>query len=68
MNMQELRNMAKGFAIKTSRMSKVKLIRAIQLEEGNFSCFATAVDGACDQTDCLWRESCFDEAKKLFKP
>lgn len=65
--MQELRNMAKGFAIKTSRMSKVKLIRAIQEEEGNFSCFATAVDGECDQTDCLWREACFDEAKKLYK-
>ena len=67
MNMQEIREMAKGFAIKTSRMSKVKLIRTIQLSEGNFNCFATAASGECDQAECLWREACFDAAKKIEK-
>lgn len=67
MNMQEIREMAKGFAIKTSRMSKVKLIRTIQTYEGNFNCFATAANGQCDQVNCLWREACFDAAKKIDK-
>lgn len=65
MNMQEIRDIAKEFGIKTSRMSKVKLIHTIQLSEGNFSCFATAVSGECDQVGCLWREDCFEAAKKL---
>ena len=65
MNMQEIRGLAKEFGIKTSRMSKVNLVRSIQLAEGNFSCFASAVDGECDQAGCAWREDCFAAAKKL---
>ena len=65
MNMQEVRGMAKEYGIKTSRMSKVNLIKAIQLAEGNFSCFASATGGDCDQQDCIWRTDCFAAAKKL---
>ena len=65
MNMQAIRDLAKGYGIKTSRMSKVKLIQTIQLTEGNFGCFATETTGECDQLDCLWREDCFAAAKKL---
>ncbi len=65
MNMQEIREKAKDFGIKTSRMSKMKLIQTIQLSEGNFSCFASAIDNECDQVGCLWREDCFAAAKKL---
>lgn len=65
MNMQEIRERAKDFGIKTSRMSKVKLIQSIQSSEGNFSCFASAIDGECDQVACLWRDDCFAAAKKL---
>jgi hypothetical protein len=65
MNMQEVRGMAKEFGIKTSRMSKMNLIKAIQLSEGNFSCFASAVGGECDQQECAWRTDCFAAAKKL---
>ena len=65
MNMQDIRERAKDFGIKTARMSKVNLIKEIQLSEGNFSCFASAVDGVCDQTACLWREECFSAAKKM---
>ncbi|MFK5913849.1 MAG: SAP domain-containing protein [Woeseiaceae bacterium] len=65
MNMQEVRERAKYFGIKPSRMSKLKLIQTIQLSEGNFSCFASAVDNECDQLTCLWRNDCFAAAKKL---
>jgi hypothetical protein len=64
MNMQEIRGLAKEYGIKTSRMSKMNLIKEIQVSEGNFACFATAVDGVCDQTGCTWREDCFAAAKK----
>lgn len=63
--MQEIRERAKDFGIKTSRMSKLKLIQTIQLSEGNFSCFASAIDNECDQLGCLWRKDCFAAAKKL---
>lgn len=65
MNMQEIRDIAKEHGIKTSRMSKMNLIKGIQLSEGNFACFATAVDGICDQTGCIWRNDCFAAAKQL---
>ena len=65
MNMQEVRNVAKDFGIKTGGKSKLKLIHAIQLTEGNFNCFASAVNGECDQMLCKWREDCFAAAKKL---
>ncbi len=64
MQMQEVRIMAKKFGIKTSRQSKVSLVRQIQMAEGNFDCYATALDGVCDQTRCLWRNDCFTAAKK----
>ena len=65
MNMQDIRERAKDYGIKISRMSKLNLIQAIQLNEGNFNCFASAIDGACDQLNCTWREDCFAAAKKL---
>ena len=65
MNMQEVRDRAKDFGIKTGRMSKLKLIQAIQFSEGNFDCFSSAIDGQCDQLKCVWRDDCFASAKKL---
>ena len=65
MNMQEVREVAKNFGIKTSRMSKAELIKSIQLSEGNFGCFSSAVNGECDQIACIWRDDCFTSAKKL---
>ena len=60
MKMQELREKAKEFGLKTGRMKKVDLIRAIQSEEGNTPCFKTT-DTSCDQVDCLWRNDCFKQ-------
>ncbi len=67
MKMQEIRAIAKKLNIKIARPSKLKLIQAIQLEEGNFSCFASASSGACDQLSCIWREDCFSTAAKNSK-
>jgi len=64
MQMQEIRTIAKNYGIKTSRQNKVELVRSIQSAEGNFSCFATALDGVCDQTGCIWQKDCFEAARK----
>ena len=64
MQMQEIRTIAKNIGIKTSRQSKVELVRSIQVAEGNFNCFATAQNGVCDQVGCSWRDDCFESAKK----
>jgi len=64
MNMQEIRGLAMQRGIKSSRMSKIDLVRAIQRGESNFECVATATDGYCDQMNCLWRADCFQAAKK----
>ena len=60
MKMQEVREKAKEFGLKTGRMKKVDLIRAIQSEEGNTPCFKTA-DTSCDQADCLWKNDCLKQ-------
>lgn len=65
MQVQEIRDKAKSMGLKTSRLSKVELVRQIQSAEGNFECFATALDGICDRPDCVWRNDCFTAAKKL---
>ena len=64
MNMQDIRSIAKEYGLKTGKMTKVSLVRTIQLTEGNFDCFATASAGECDQTSCLWRDDCLTLAKK----
>jgi len=64
MQMQDIRTIAKDIGIKTSRLSKVDLVRSIQIAEGNFNCFATAIEGDCDQMGCVWRDDCFAAAKK----
>jgi hypothetical protein len=64
MQMQEIRTIAKDFGLKTTKQTKVDLIRSIQVAEGNFNCFATATDGVCDQMGCMWRDDCFAAAKK----
>ncbi|MCW8899933.1 MAG: SAP domain-containing protein [Gammaproteobacteria bacterium] len=65
MNMQDIRERAKDYGIKSSRMNKVKLIQTIQLAEGNFNCFASAAEQQCDQLECIWRDDCFSAAIKL---
>lgn len=64
MNMQEIRVIAREREVTPGRSTKVELVRRIQRSEGNFDCFATAVDRICDQTECLWQHDCFREAAR----
>ena len=63
MKMQELRVIAKQYGINSFGKTKANLIREIQMAEGNFDCFGSAVE-YCDQWGCKYRPLCFDEAKK----
>jgi len=64
MNVQEIRVMARQLGIRPGKLPKLELVRQIQQTEGNFACFATAIDGRCDQPGCLWRKDCFAMAAK----
>lgn len=56
---QQIRDIARRHGLPAGKLGKIGLIRAIQRNEGNFDCFATAREGVCDRYDCLWREDCF---------
>jgi hypothetical protein len=58
MKLQEIKEIAKKYAIKAGKMSKLELIRTIQRAEGNNDCFATSYVRECNQINCLWREDC----------
>ena len=60
MKLEDVRNLAKTRGIHPAKLSKIKLIKTLQIGEGNFDCFATASSGACDRYDCLWRADCFE--------
>ena len=62
MKLENVRSIARSHGLKPDHLSKSALIKTIQIEEGNFDCFATAANGECDQPDCLWRKDCFDSA------
>jgi len=64
MKLETVRTIAKSHGIHPGKCSKTVLIKAIQLEEGNFDCYATACNGECDQSECVWREDCFETATK----
>jgi hypothetical protein len=67
MNLNEPRSLAKTYGIRSNTLSKVQLIKSIQISQGNFDCFATAYEGECDQKGCCWREDCFDAARQSDK-
>jgi hypothetical protein len=64
MKLENIRSIARMRGIPHEDLSKTELIRMLQICEGNFNCFGTAVAGVCDQADCLWREDCFATARK----
>jgi hypothetical protein len=57
MKVKELQIIAKDLGIVTDKLKKPELIKAIQLAEGNFDCFGTALN-YCDQANCLFRKDC----------
>jgi len=62
MRINQVREIARKQGIYTARMSKADIVRAIQRAEGNFDCFGSAVDGYCDQENCLWRKDCLGKS------
>jgi hypothetical protein len=63
MKIAEIRGIAKAHGIKHDNLFKTELIKTIQMKEGNFDCYGTAYDSACDQTGCCWREDCFEVSR-----
>lgn len=58
MRIAEIEKKAKSLGIKdTWKYSKRDLIKTIQKNEGNFSCYGTAIN-YCDQNSCCWRNDC----------
>lgn len=65
MKMTEIRAMAKTRGLKLGvGMSKIEAIRMLQVDEGNFDCFARAESGYCDQEECIFRTDCLALAPK----
>lgn len=58
MKTEEIKEIAKQRGVKTGKMKKDEIIRAIQEAEGNPTCFDTGKATGCGQADCLWREDC----------
>jgi hypothetical protein len=58
MNVSEIKSIAKERGIKSGKMTKGELIKAIQTAEGNSDCFGEAVHVHCGQTECLWYGDC----------
>jgi hypothetical protein len=58
MKLEEIKEIAKQYDIKTGKLKKVDLVRAIQQAENNEVCFETGLANNCGQDTCLWREVC----------
>ena len=58
MKVEQIRAIAAGMGIKTGKMKKGEIIRAIQEAEGNPQCFDTGKAAECGQANCLWRKDC----------
>ena len=58
MKLEQVKEVAALRGIKSGKMKKGEIIRAIQSDEGNEPCFDTGKVSACNQTTCLWREDC----------
>jgi len=61
MTLKQVKDIAKTKGIKAGNMKKTDIIRTIQRTEGNFDCFGTTMEGACNQANCLWREDCLKQ-------
>ncbi len=61
MQLSEVKRIAGKHGIKTGKMKKGEIIRAIQRSEGNFDCFGSALSGECTQADCLWKIDCLNK-------
>ncbi len=59
MKMKEIRQLANEKNVKIPfAVTKIEAVRIIQKSEGNFDCFARAIDGFCDQDVCIFYDDC----------
>jgi hypothetical protein len=58
MKLDDIKGIAQQLGIKTGKMKKAEIIRAIQAAEQNDACFETGIADSCGQTACLWRTNC----------
>jgi hypothetical protein len=58
MKLEEIKELAKQHTIKTGKLKKAELVRAIQEAEKNDICFDTGTAGVCGQETCAWRDDC----------
>lgn len=56
MQAQNIRAIARNPDLKPGNLGKVRVIRAIQLFQGNFDCIGTAYEGGRGQHACAWRK------------
>ena len=61
MKFNDIKEKAKDMEIKTHRMNKADLIRAIQRAENNIDCYGTTRVDGCDENACLWRSDCLSQ-------
>ncbi|MBU0675832.1 MAG: SAP domain-containing protein [Proteobacteria bacterium] len=57
MKMMEVKDKAKMMGVKSGKMKKSELIKAIQVAEGYHACFGSGTE-QCPQMECSWREDC----------
>ena len=58
MRLEEIQKMAKGMGIRSLKMKKAHLIRAIQTAENNIECYGTKRVENCQEMACLWKSDC----------
>jgi hypothetical protein len=58
MRLEEIQNMARGMGIRSLKMKKAHLIRAIQRAENNIECYGTRRVDNCQEIACLWKSDC----------
>lgn len=58
MKLDEIKEIAKQHNVKTGKLKKADLVRAIQQAEGNVQCFDSGSSPVCGQDQCLWRGDC----------
>lgn len=58
MKLDAVKQIAKKRGLQVTNMKKADIIRAIQCDEGNNTCYNTHSAETCGQTNCLWRDDC----------
>jgi len=58
MKLEEIKEIAMQYNIRTGKTKKSDLVRTIQQAEGNEQCFDSGRTTLCGQDTCLWRGDC----------